>query len=180
MSQDPIGLLGGFNLYEYAPNPIEWVDPFGLNKKGIGNPIHSKRTYIQSVNNRAPINSCFAGKTMQMSDVHEKLLKKYPNLHSKYPHGVPFNMRGFPDFSRYAIKKVNIGSFANDSADFRAANNQAFGNKNAYRNSGNVVINNQKYIWHHTEKNGYLMLIPYDIHDVIKHTGGAAICGTRH
>ena len=30
VSQDPIGLLGGFNLYEYAPNPIGWVDPFGL------------------------------------------------------------------------------------------------------------------------------------------------------
>ena len=30
VSQDPIGLLGGFNLYEYAPNPIVWVDPFGL------------------------------------------------------------------------------------------------------------------------------------------------------
>ena len=30
VSQDPIGLLGGFNLYEYAPNPIGWVDIFGL------------------------------------------------------------------------------------------------------------------------------------------------------
>ena len=28
--QDPIGLLGGYNLYQYAPNPSEWVDPFGL------------------------------------------------------------------------------------------------------------------------------------------------------
>ena len=27
---DPIGLLGGFNLYQYAPNPLMWVDPFGL------------------------------------------------------------------------------------------------------------------------------------------------------
>ena len=28
--QDPIGLLGGFNLYQYAPNPLGWIDPFGL------------------------------------------------------------------------------------------------------------------------------------------------------
>uniref|UniRef100_UPI0030D7D180 RHS repeat domain-containing protein n=1 Tax=Pseudomonas sp. RL_105y_Pfl2_101 TaxID=3088708 RepID=UPI0030D7D180 len=28
---DPIGLLGGDNLYQYAPNPIVWIDPFGLN-----------------------------------------------------------------------------------------------------------------------------------------------------
>ena len=28
--QDPIGLLGGNNLYQYAPNPTAWVDVFGL------------------------------------------------------------------------------------------------------------------------------------------------------
>ncbi len=32
ISQDPIGLLGGANLYQYAPNPVGWVDPFGLMK----------------------------------------------------------------------------------------------------------------------------------------------------
>ena len=36
VSQDPIGLLGGFNLYEYAPNPISWIDIFGLNKRKQG------------------------------------------------------------------------------------------------------------------------------------------------
>jgi RHS repeat-associated protein len=30
VSKDPIGLLGGLNLQQYAPNPTEWVDPFGL------------------------------------------------------------------------------------------------------------------------------------------------------
>ncbi|EIS6116776.1 RHS domain-containing protein, partial [Escherichia coli] len=30
ISQDPIGLLGGLNLYQYAPNPISWIDPLGL------------------------------------------------------------------------------------------------------------------------------------------------------
>ncbi|WP_444929141.1 RHS repeat-associated core domain-containing protein [Microbulbifer sp. SSSA002] len=28
--QDPVGLLGGSNSYQYAPNPLEWVDPLGL------------------------------------------------------------------------------------------------------------------------------------------------------
>ena len=27
---DPIGLLGGLNLYQYAPNGFTWIDPLGL------------------------------------------------------------------------------------------------------------------------------------------------------
>jgi len=29
-TQDPIGLMGGINLYQYAPNALGWVDPWGL------------------------------------------------------------------------------------------------------------------------------------------------------
>jgi RHS repeat-associated protein len=31
---DPIGLLGGFNLYQYAPNGLTWIDPLGLSCTG--------------------------------------------------------------------------------------------------------------------------------------------------
>jgi RHS repeat-associated protein len=37
ISQDPIGLRGGENLYSYAPNPTGWIDPWGwinLNTNG--------------------------------------------------------------------------------------------------------------------------------------------------
>ena len=30
ITQDPIGLGGGVNLYEYASNPVDWIDPFRL------------------------------------------------------------------------------------------------------------------------------------------------------
>lgn len=30
VSPDPIGLAGGTNPYQYAPNPVGWVDPLGL------------------------------------------------------------------------------------------------------------------------------------------------------
>ncbi|MDM0116519.1 RHS repeat-associated core domain-containing protein [Variovorax sp. J22R133] len=33
VSQDPIRLAGGINLQQYAPNPVEWMDPLGLQKK---------------------------------------------------------------------------------------------------------------------------------------------------
>lgn len=29
MNQDPIGLLGGANLYQFASNITEWIDPLG-------------------------------------------------------------------------------------------------------------------------------------------------------
>ncbi|KFG92231.1 hypothetical protein GQ56_0138615, partial [Burkholderia paludis] len=28
--KDPIGLAGGINVFQYAPNPISWIDPLGL------------------------------------------------------------------------------------------------------------------------------------------------------
>jgi RHS repeat-associated protein len=30
ISKDPIGLAGGINVYQYAPNPVQWIDPLGL------------------------------------------------------------------------------------------------------------------------------------------------------
>ncbi|NKI70434.1 type IV secretion protein Rhs [Collimonas pratensis] len=30
VGHDPIGLAGGENLYQYAPNPLSWIDPLGL------------------------------------------------------------------------------------------------------------------------------------------------------
>ncbi|PIT53157.1 hypothetical protein BHC44_00685 [Snodgrassella alvi] len=33
---DPIGLLGGLNLYQYAPNGLTWIDPLGLRKCTTG------------------------------------------------------------------------------------------------------------------------------------------------
>ena len=43
-SKDPIGLLGGVNLHQYAPNPLQWTDPLGLASDGGAGrkPVSSK------------------------------------------------------------------------------------------------------------------------------------------
>ncbi|MCU1755884.1 RHS repeat domain-containing protein, partial [Pseudomonas helleri] len=42
ISKDPIGFAGGLNVYAYAPNPVGWVDPFGLAKRPLPSktPVH--------------------------------------------------------------------------------------------------------------------------------------------
>lgn len=44
VSQDPIGLAGGINLYQYAPNPLSWIDPLGLCKTDSAKQIAGKIT----------------------------------------------------------------------------------------------------------------------------------------
>ncbi len=45
VSQDPIGLKGGNNLYQYAPNPCGWIDPLGL----AGNPATATHITYQGI-----------------------------------------------------------------------------------------------------------------------------------
>ncbi|CAH0646491.1 hypothetical protein PSNVIR_00755 [Pseudomonas sp. Nvir] len=35
ITQDPLGLGGGVNLYQYAPNATAWIDPWGLSFKSV-------------------------------------------------------------------------------------------------------------------------------------------------
>ncbi|AYO52823.1 RHS repeat-associated core domain-containing protein [Acinetobacter wuhouensis] len=42
ISKDPIGLLGGHNVYAYAPNPTVWIDPLGLTCELVGNKIQKE------------------------------------------------------------------------------------------------------------------------------------------
>jgi RHS repeat-associated protein len=44
ISKDPIGLAGGLNPHVYAPNPVVWVDPLGLQK--------SSTPHIENIENK--------------------------------------------------------------------------------------------------------------------------------
>ncbi len=43
LSPDPVGLTGGANLYVYCPNPVNWIDPFGLS---CGIPAGQQSVYV--------------------------------------------------------------------------------------------------------------------------------------
>ncbi len=60
VSQDPIGLFGGYNLYQYAPNPTNWIDPWGL--QTIKNKIEGDRREVEFLDKLKKKNP---GKTIQ-------------------------------------------------------------------------------------------------------------------
>ncbi len=48
VTQDPIGLDGGDNLYQYAPNPAGWIDPHGLVKLRPTDPTKGSLSNIET------------------------------------------------------------------------------------------------------------------------------------
>ncbi|EOD9103073.1 RHS repeat-associated core domain-containing protein, partial [Salmonella enterica] len=48
ISGDPIGLEGGLNLYQYAPNPLSWIDPLGLTCKLTNQQFKNKLKRIRN------------------------------------------------------------------------------------------------------------------------------------
>ncbi|MFP1910275.1 RHS repeat-associated core domain-containing protein, partial [Lonsdalea quercina] len=51
ISPDPIGLLGGLNGYQYAPNPLTWIDPLGLARCSIQKLEEKGFTGVKSTKN---------------------------------------------------------------------------------------------------------------------------------
>ncbi len=109
------------------------------------------------LNERKIINGEYAGKKYPS----EKLR---PDLQKKYPRSVNFDKNGYPDFSPYAKKRVEVkelnGNYAND---FTLANKQAGFDRTP-----------DGYTWHHHQDGKTMLLVPKDLHGAIRHTGGAS------
>lgn len=118
---------------------------------------------VRPINGRMPINSDYAGKIFRAEDLSPALKLKYPNFAKDYPHGVPFNGQGYPEFSRYALKKVEIKASGIRWRDDLLANKTA-----------NLKTKPDGYTWHHHEDGKNMYLIPTDLHDAIKHSGGVS------
>jgi hypothetical protein len=155
---------------------------------------------VRPINGRQPINSEYAGRIFEfdesnlrarirnetgikdetsitglindyrsqnISNMHQDIqdvITEFYALKNKYPQGLPFTGNGFPDFSQHAIKRVQI-TFSGDSAkDIRLANKLS-----GYKSTP------QNLIWHHNHDAQTMYLIPKDIHNAVRHTGGDAI-----
>jgi hypothetical protein len=104
-----------------------------------------------------PINFKYANETYSFTD-------KDPELHSKYPEGVKFDAEGYPDFSPYAAKTVEIDMKGNYTSDFEAANKGV-----------GLTETPDGYTWHHHQDSRTMELLPSDLHGAVRHTGGVSI-----
>ncbi|PTL75692.1 HNH endonuclease [Vitiosangium sp. GDMCC 1.1324] len=73
---------------------------------------------------------------------------------------------GYPDFSPYAVKTVEIDMVGKNSADFRSAN-AAAGFPGSESPKG--------YTWHHKEDGVTMELVPFDINKNVPHEGGSSV-----
>jgi hypothetical protein len=109
---------------------------------------------VVKVGGRNPINSRYAGQKFPLPD----------DLAAQYPKGVTFRETGFPEFTRYKEAGVVIDGLTGDvRIDGRLANQ-----------ANNMPGTPEGWTWHHVEDGRTMELIPSDLHNAVRHTGGAA------
>ena len=100
---------------------------------------------LATVGGRKPINSKYAGGT--------------------HPSGVEFSTRGFAVFGPHAVATVQIEGLTGNYGKDSALANLAAG----------LASTPDGYVWHHVEDTKTMELVPQDIHNTVRHTGGAAV-----
>ncbi|HGY2645482.1 TPA: RHS repeat-associated core domain-containing protein [Klebsiella aerogenes] len=149
ISQDPIGLAGGLNVYQYAPDPLGWVDPWGLTGKPLNSPDISKwlnkgGTVWQEVESKVWVYQDSAGNVV-----------RYPEE--------------FPDFTPYERQSVNVPDLRGDHSKSPGGD---FGKADAIAPKGQA--NYDLNTWYH-HKNGIAMQeVPKNIHRRFTHRGGVS------
>ncbi|MBK7235546.1 MAG: RHS repeat-associated core domain-containing protein [Sterolibacteriaceae bacterium] len=113
ISPDPIGLGGGANLYQYAPNPVSWIDPWGLSCGP--NTREAKRPPIVIGENMRRVNE-YANK------IGGKTYRPWTNDPFKPDLGMKRNERWIADQIRSGREIIDIGpDFARRAATQRSS-----------------------------------------------------------
>jgi len=119
--QDPIGLAGGLNLYQYAPNPLGWVDPWGLSRcnqfdrntvlKNIEASKRARHSSNISALNEWPPNRGFYGVSSKYTLLPGEKIDRYGHEYGTFvsPEGVPYRARALKpgtDKQPYTVYEV--------------------------------------------------------------------------
>lgn len=176
----PASLGNGQSLLSLAEFVTRVQDADRLSRTLLGVPEQLTGPYASSADRELaegwgkvaakPLNSRYAGKRFPLENAR-------PDLAVKYPQSVRFTAQGYPDFSPYAVAKVELDELAwsNDSKeyahidrlqDFKAADDKV-GIKAPERTA-------RRLTWHHVEDGRTLLLVPADLHNAVSHHGGVA------
>ena len=168
VSRDPIGLVGGDNVFAYALNPTAWIDPFGLKswKKGTKKPKGW----------RLPKNGCWSGEKG-----HSTFFPNNPqDLGLEVGEGINYK-GGIPDFSPWAVtpwlkngqgaKGFRVSGMTGDDRSLMVS---ALASKMGWTvTRTNAYLKANQYSLHHATTNT-AQIIPTKLHDGIRHTGPAS------
>ncbi|EAM3651010.1 hypothetical protein F0X69_22990 [Salmonella enterica] len=153
VSQDPIGLRGGLNLYQYAPNPLSWVDPWGL-----------------------------AGSRLPRSNGYWDGSPGESNWHSNNPSvnaitgGEPISFSGGrPDFSPWSKGSItfNEGVLNGSQNDFTEVYKSIAKEMNITPTAAKNLLSEKGLTPHHLSVTE-IILVPSDLHGNVPHIGSAS------
>jgi len=85
------------------------------------------------------------------------------------PDGVPIKENGCPDFTEWSEANVEIEMTGDRAEDYKRANEAAGYHDAGYRSP------KEGYVWHHNEDGKTMQLVPFDLHDSVKHRGGVYV-----
>ncbi|MET7298744.1 toxin glutamine deamidase domain-containing protein [Embleya sp. NPDC005575] len=141
---------------------------------------------------RFPINSGYAGQIVHFAS---------PTLDNHFPDGVYINLQGYPDFTPYAVRTINLPHTVvapPKRSDFPPGRQGTKNFKDARADANDkqrkldIAQANAEfrrdpmwatarpgrsapgYVWHHVEGTRTMMLIPFAVHYAVKHHGGIA------
>jgi len=113
ITADPIGLLGGMNAYQYAPNPTGWIDPLGLRnrRKKAACPICSGTPCGNTRNPSRGAARFQSGDHYPNKDRWSNvILPKGTTVYTLYPYG-PKPGGFFADASTLAASKKSVSAY---------------------------------------------------------------------
>ena len=172
VNQDPIGLAGGENFYQFSPNTQSWIDPLGW--------IYWKKGTPKPPGWRLPKDGTWAG-----SPGHSPFTPNNPSKLGLHPGDTIKYRGGRPDFSPWAAtpwsssgkgpKGFKVTGMTGDAKADKARMTNALAQKMGWTvQDTKAYLRRNNLILHHSSRNT-AQLIPESLHDGIRHTGPASV-----